>query len=465
MTEQTNQTATKKSTNKIAWLIWLVLTLGLSAYLGWQMLQNEPSEVFSPGELTSAHHQITQSCSACHTDSFGGLKSLDDSCLKCHSEQLNMQKDSHPAKKFTDPRNADRLEEINALSCVACHGEHQVERDYGMAVTVASDFCIKCHADVDEERPTHKGFNTKTCATGGCHNYHDNSALYEDFLMLHKDEPNLLPHPVVEPKNSEQWMEALQQEVEALTVADMDATHIEHVDAKISHDWVESSHAKAGVNCQSCHQAKTEANPEQKWQNKVGMDACMTCHQREGEGFLDGKHGMRIKQGLSPMTTDQARLPMTAMSHGKQMTCTSCHSSHSFSPKKAAVESCLKCHADDHSQSYKNSKHFSLWHEESSGNAKAGTGVSCATCHMPRTVIEEDESLSGKREVRVEHNQSLNLRPNEKMIRGVCLQCHGLQFTLDSLADPKLINNNFSTQPSIHIESIEWAKKAHGGEQ
>ena len=464
MSKQADQSIENKSNHKVAWLIWLVLSLGLAGYLTWQIMQDEPAEMFSPGELTSAHHQITESCSACHTDSFGGLKSLDESCLTCHSEQLNMQKDSHPAKKFTDPRNADRLEEINALSCVACHGEHQVERDIGMAVTVASDFCIKCHADVDEERPTHKGFNIKTCATAGCHNYHDNSALYEDFLMLHKDEPNILPHPHVELKNRQEWMSALEKEVQALTVADMDATQIEVVDNKISHDWVESSHAQAGINCTACHEAKTESNPEQKWQNKVGMDTCMTCHQAEGEGFLDGKHGMRLKQGLSAMTTDKARLPMMPGSHGKEVTCMSCHTSHSFNPKQAAVDSCLNCHGDDHSQSYKDSKHFDLWLDESSGVKPMGSGVSCATCHMPRTVITEDESMSGKREVRVQHNQSLNLRPNEKMIRGVCLQCHGLQFTLNSLADPKLIEKNFTGLPSVHIESIDWAKKASGGE-
>jgi predicted CXXCH cytochrome family protein len=459
------QIKTEKSTNKLVWLIWIVLTAVLAGILAWQMLKTEPAEIFSPGKLTSAHHQITENCSACHTDSFGGLKSLDKSCLQCHSEQLNMQKDSHPAKKFADPRNADRLEKIDALSCVTCHGEHQVERDTGMAVTVASDFCIKCHADVDEERPTHKGFNTKTCATGGCHNYHDNSALYEDFLMLHKDDVDVSKHPVVDMKNSEVWMDALQKEVKALNITDMDANYVEHIDSKISHDWVESSHAKAGVNCKACHQVKTESNLEQKWQNKVGMDVCMTCHAREADGFLDGKHGMRIKQGLTPMTPDKARLPMNPMAHGSQLTCMSCHASHSFAPQKAAVESCLKCHADVHSQNYKKSKHFGLWHEEISGNARPGSGVSCATCHMPRVVIEEDESLSGKHEVRVEHNQSLNLRPNEKMVRGVCLKCHGLQFTLDALADKKLIDNNFSTMPSIHVESIDWAKKAHGGDR
>lgn len=453
------------SKNRSAWFLWLGLTLSLVAYLSWIMLQNEPDEIFSPGEMTSAHHQIGESCSACHTDAFGGLKSIDETCLQCHKAQLNAKKDSHPAKKFTDPRNADRLEEIDALSCVACHGEHQKERDIGMAVTVASDFCIKCHADVDDDRPTHKGFNIKTCATAGCHNYHDNSALYEDFLMLHQDEPAVLTHATVTQKNMKQWLPALEKEVEALSVADMDAVQLEKVDSKISHDWVETSHAKAGVNCQACHQAKTDKNPMPKWGNKVGMDVCMSCHQTEGEGFLDGKHGMRQKLGLSPLQPEMAQLSMNPMAHGKQMSCNSCHSSHRFDTKKAAVDSCLNCHSDGHSKAYKDSKHFGLWQEETSGSLKPGSGVSCATCHMPRVTIEESESMSGKTEIRVQHNQSLNLRPNEKMVRSVCMQCHGLQFTLDALADEKLILNNFSGMPSVHVESLEWAKKANGGDQ
>jgi hypothetical protein len=44
------------------------------------------------------------------------------------------------------------------------------------------------------------------------------------------------------------------------------------------------------------------------------------------------------------------------------------------------------------------------------------------------------------------------------MIRPVCMNCHGLGFSIDALADPALINNNFSGQPSIHIESMDMAE-------
>ena len=55
------------------------------------------------------------------------------------------------------------------------------------------------------------------------------------------------------------------------------------------------------------------------------------------------------------------------------------------------------------------------------------------------------------------HNQNDTLRPNEKMIRPVCMSCHSLEFAIDALADPALIANNFSGTPMRHIESIDWA--------
>ena len=42
------------------------------------------------------------------------------------------------------------------------------------------------------------------------------------------------------------------------------------------------------------------------------------------------------------------------------------------------------------------------------------------------------------------------------MIRPVCVACHGLQFSLDSLADKALIDSDFTGRPSVHVESIDW---------
>ena len=165
---------------------------------------------------------------------------------------------------------------------------------------------------------------------------------------------------------------------------------------------------------------------------------------------------MRLKQGLSPMTAAQARLPMKEDASHEGLTCNSCHGGHRFDVKEAAVESCLGCHDDDHSLAYKQSPHFALWQKEISGEAEAGTGVSCASCHMPRRNYDVSEWMS---RTIVDHNQSANLSPNTKMIRSSCIHCHGLEFTLDALTDEDLIVNNFSGKPEKHITTMDLADR------
>ena len=83
-------------------------------------------------------------------------------------------------------------EKLDARLCTACHVEHRPEITRAGAVTVAADFRVACHAegeqDVRAARPSHAGLAFDTCASAGCHNYHDNGALYEDFLVRSADE-------------------------------------------------------------------------------------------------------------------------------------------------------------------------------------------------------------------------------------------------------------------------------------
>jgi formate-dependent nitrite reductase cytochrome c552 subunit len=162
---------------------------------------------------------------------------------------------------------------------------------------------------------------------------------------------------------------------------------------------------------------------------------------------------MRLAQNLSPMTPAQARLPMKPEAAHRELSCVSCHGAHEFNTRSAAVDACLSCHNDDHSRSYQRSKHFALWFNETTGEAPADSGVSCATCHLPR----EKSERGGQATVRVQHNQNANLRPNEKMIRSVCLDCHGLEFSLDALADAALIRTSFIGRPARHVESLDLA--------
>ncbi len=461
--------------NKWLWFIWGAFSLSILCAGAAVMAFGGPRHLFLIGKTTSAHHQMELACDTCHTEWFGGRESLEAACLTCHADELTAKDDSHPMKKFRDPRNAERLEVLDATKCLTCHVEHNDEVTGEMAVTIPADFCSACHQDIAEERPSHVGYGFETCASAGCHNYHDNRALYEDFLEKHVGEAWL---------NKQRRMSFADPDVLSLyatsgvgsdttPASTPDAPVNIALDAHIAQDWLMSAHAEAGVNCSGCHQPEG-ANPASasSWIEKPEMAQCATCHANVAERFVEGKHGMRLAQGLlsehdglwglfkqralPPMSPSEARLPMKAEAAHKELTCNTCHASHAYDVNTASVTSCASCHNDEHTQAYFQSPHHELWLKEMRGEAPVGSGVACATCHMPKL---ETRTAEGIKRWIADHNQSANLRPNEIMGREVCASCHGMEFWIDSLADPTLISKNFKGRPSVHVESLDWVEK------
>ena len=445
---------------KLSWLLWGLFTLALSAYLGYRIASNDKT-VFLPGETTHGHYQIEMACGACHKDPFGGGEVLQDACMNCHGAELKEADDKHPRSKFTDPRNADRLQKIDALHCVTCHTEHKPEITSKMGVTVPQDVCMHCHVDIADDRPSHKGMEFTTCSSSGCHNYHDNRALYEDFLLKHLHEEDVLKEKKVLQRNLVANLQLLNDypldefPVKVFSKDEQDAPVQLSTDTKIVDEWHQSAHAQAGVNCSACHYVMPTAGSAKTWIEKPDHKVCMTCHKQEHEDYLKSKHGMRLAQDLSPMTPAQAKIKMHPDAANQELGCTSCHSDHRFNTQQAEITACMNCHADEHTKAYKQSPHYKYWKLDQEQKVESGTGVSCATCHLPR----HEQKAGGKIITRVLHNQNDNLRPNEKMIRGVCMNCHGLGFSIDALADEKLIKNNFNGMPTNHIPSLDMVKQ------
>lgn len=450
---------------KKIWLIWIVAMLALGGYFGYRLLVNDADKtIFLIGEATDGHHQIEMACGSCHTSPFGGGELLQKACVNCHGEELRLAHDSHPQSKFTDPRNADRLQHLEARYCVTCHREHHRERTRAMGVTQPDDVCFHCHKDIASERPSHAGMAFATCASSGCHNYHDNRALYEDFLLKFGDEPAFKTAAAM-PSRAAFAQKHPHLEASAPLPIDAADAGVAHLHGDAATDWAASAHANAGVNCSGCHRpAQRDARngntpPGDEWIEKPGVAVCQGCHAAEAETFFAGKHGMRLNPELSitlsPMTPAQGRLPFKREAAHKELTCNSCHGAHRFDTRQAAAQSCIGCHDDEHSRNFENSPHAQLWRDELRGAGAPGSGVACATCHMPRLETE----LDGGSRMLVNHNQNDNLRPREKMIRSVCQNCHGLAFSIDSLADDELIRSNFSGRPAQHIRSIDMARE------
>jgi hypothetical protein len=426
--------------------LWICASAAASVYLA-MSLDGDGRRIYLPGATTSGHHQIEESCQLCHTAG-DGVKQ--DACLGCHREELAEADDSHPPGLFLDPRNAAMSRRIDARRCVTCHLEHRPGQTMAMGVSMPADFCADCHQNIASERPSHAGMSFDGCAAAGCHNYHDNRGLAEAYLADHLQEPELAARP----------------SVAAITPAPRAGPPLSRADADgppgsttpaLLEEWSASSHARAGVSCTACHGGAqlAGAGATRAWTDRPGPEACAGCHGGEVAGFESGKHGMRLAAGLDPMTPSQARLPMKGDAAHRELGCATCHGAHSFDTRRAAVEACLGCHADQHSLAYRGSPHERRWEAEQGGAMWSGSGVSCATCHMPR-VRKVD---GGEPRVVVEHDQNAALRPVETMVRPVCASCHGVDFSLASLADPALVERNFRFAPAAPSAAMELVRR------
>jgi predicted CXXCH cytochrome family protein len=422
---------------RITWTVSLVLIIGISG-VGLHLWRSDDRRIFLPGRTSDAHYQIEIACSACHAP-FQGVRS--EACLTCHGARLLDANDTHPVTKFDALPGTQTRNSLDATRCITCHREHVPHVTRSVAVTQPSDFCVHCHAGIVREQPSHRAFAFTTCASAGCHNYHDNVAMRADAIEAHRGEPPVLARAAVLVSEKDRPVKPKEgrkpKEGPAPT--------------GVVQEWEASAHAPAGVNCPKCHEVRDQTSTEPRWIERPGPAACTGCHESEVEGFLGSRHGMRLAQKLSPMTPADARLPMKPEAHARAVTCGACHDTHVFDTRRAAVEGCLGCHDDGHSRAYLNSPHYALWRLEIAGKKPPGSGVSCATCHLPRT-------RDAKKQVIAHHNQNDNLRPVTRMLGTVCMRCHGLAFSIDALADRQLARTNYTGRPSRHVESIDMVE-------
>lgn len=217
----------------------------------------------------------------------------------------------------------------------------------------------------------------------------------------------------------------------------------------IERSWQGSAHALAEVNCSSCHQ-ETETK---QVAIEPTYESCQSCHEAEVQTFLLGKHGIRLAEGMSPLTTEMAQIPMKADALDQQMTCNTCHDVHSVNTYEAAVDSCLGCHNDSHSLNYKNSKHAQLFVAEGKLPRPSAESVTCAACHLPRQHGETGEGVFAN------HNNTYNLLPRDRMVADVCMHCHGMEYSYNSIFDDALVEANFDRPPDRDLETLQMVRK------
>ena len=216
--------------------------------------------------------------------------------------------------------------------------------------------------------------------------------------------------------------------------------------------WQNSAHALNDVNCASCHQD----SETKEFMAVPNHETCQSCHEQAVDTFLLSKHGIRLLEGDEPLTPAMARLPMKHDAMDKQMNCNACHNVHSANTVEASVDACLTCHNDNHSLNYQNSRHAELF-AASKELPRPGPGaVSCSTCHLPRETHGQGDSQA----VKVNHNNTYNLKPQDRMVGDVCMNCHGIEYSYNSIFDPELVEANFDRPPTLEMETFDLMRAA-----
>ena len=225
----------------------------------------------------------------------------------------------------------------------------------------------------------------------------------------------------------------------------------------INQEWQTSAHALNSINCTACHQAEDTnefvANPT--------YESCQSCHENSVDTFLLGKHGIRLLEEESALTPKVARLPMQHDALAKQMNCNACHNVHTVNTVQASVDACLTCHNDNHSLNYKNSQHgkavFAAIADNPTLPRPDDTMVTCSTCHLPRTAQKKGD---GSLLVKVNHNNTYNLKPRDRMVGDVCMNCHGVEYSYNSIFDDELVEANFDRPPTLEHPSFDLVRAA-----
>lgn len=199
----------------------------------------------------------------------------------------------------------------------------------------------------------------------------------------------------------------------------------------IFQDWVNSKHAKAGVDCITCHKSHEEAVPIK---SAVEPLICAQCHKDKFEQFQMGRHSIawdRMKEHPQyQVTPDPLKKATCEKCHNVQNRCNSCHTSHAFHKGEAREpEACKKCHTGPggyHDEMYASSLHGTIY----AADKNLIRAPTCASCHMYEgthnssfgIIFDSWGMAVDKKGNPLSEDEQKKIR--KQMVEGVCYQCH-----------------------------------------
>ena len=308
--------------------------------------------------------------------------------------------------------------------------------------------------------------------------------------------------------------------VSAQTKKCIDCHTKNHIQESQIQEWKHSGHAKAGVGCYECHQAKK--GDADAWNDNgflistiVSPADCARCHKREFDEFEASHHakageilgsadnylgeavegpgasmqGCQSCHGGVVKVNENGKLDHTTWPNmgigrlnpdGTKGSCAACHSRHRFSLEVArSPEACGKCHlGPDHPQKeiYDESKHGINYeaHKDEMNLDKADwilgkdytQSANCVTCHMGgNKYLARTHEVGGRLSWTLRPAISVKQENWEKKrsdMQKVCMNCHAPEWFTNHFKQfdntVKSYNENFGKPATEIMEKLKAAK-------
>lgn len=331
-------------------------------------------------------------CSACHPKPENGEvqlilanggdqltgKDVDLLCYECHTDFKEEMEGTKSRHKLLSQSNR---------SCVECHDPHAANQEYVLKKPV-QDLCLSCHVEPpdktipgnqDRPMPSPKAVNTLIRPDYGSAQYlklsskHVHEPVKKSCLLCHDAHGSEFPKELRAPvrdlcmdchgANSEKIIKSTQPYPLLGGIVSLPPKTFE----KLTYlDLVEKFvHEPADVSCAFCHDAHASDYKAELYSSV--QDVCLACHGRNAEMIIRSEQPISILGGrvILPPKTFKALTELNLAKFGHptaghpvyvaatadkpELTCVSCHNSHSTStgPKRLQTqqeELCARCH-------------------------------------------------------------------------------------------------------------------------
>mgnify|MGYP001157938792 FL=1 len=238
------------------------------ALLIWISVYFFPEHTISPGRLASAHNNLSNNCSQCHSP-LTGVQS--ENCSVCHSEKKGnfITAGLLPGKSMRVNHLHKNLE---GMDCITCHSEHngvsvhseKKKFSHDLLIPRVKSDCISCHT---EDKPKNE-MHSKATDCGVCHQ--TINFTYATFNHSSLSQDQLLNCSSCHTKPTDDYHSQITQ--------DCSSCHtVESWNSAISgHNHIFQFDSNHPQTCQNCH--------TQKGNYKVY--SCMNCHEHNEQKMI-----------------------------------------------------------------------------------------------------------------------------------------------------------------------------------